>query len=363
MLNHNPLPTQFYEAYKKVDQAFGPIQMATVLNPDFKHNVFKLLNQEPPQIKQRVLDEFQNLGPIKSLIEEQPRLTEILIQKTGEIFFLAGQGWEKHWDRFFSEKSFEIFVQKIEECVLRTPDYNIPFADGVWNDFRVHISRPPLCPQGPEVSLRKKSSVDLSVDDFDINPDQKDKIQKLVTSHKNIMIFGPTGSGKTSFLKSLFEFLQPLERCVILEDTPEIHAPNKVSTQLYTRPKTLKHLQSFSYQDLIKESLRMKPDRLILGELRGMEAKDYLLALSTGHEGALSTLHASDPKEALYRLEMLVQMGAPQWPLTSIRRLLHLSLDGLLQVKFCETKGQPVFKNYHKVCGLGPEGLFLETGF
>ena len=164
------------------------------------------------------------------------------------------------------------------------------------------------------------------------NAEQIELLQKMVEKKENFLIIGGTGSGKTSLLNACLQHLQQNERAVIIEDTSEIKAPNAISCKLLTRQDAQGVLAPIDQTELVRQSLRMRPDRLVLGEIRGPEAKDLLMALSTGHAGSFATLHATDARQALLRLEMLIQLGAPYWSIEAIRNLIFLSLQKIVVV-------------------------------
>jgi pilus assembly protein CpaF len=189
-------------------------------------------------------------------------------------------------------------------------------------------------------------------------PEQSALLQDLLARRQTVLVVGPTGSGKTSVLGACLKELPAQERVVILEDTDELPLPNSASTKLLTRAQASPTLPDVSLTDLVKQSLRMRPFRLAIGEVRGAEAKDLLLALATGHEGSWGTLHASDPRQALLRLEMLIQMGAPQWSLQAIRQLMQLSLNAIV---VCGNKnGHRFLEGIYRVAALESVGLLLE---
>ncbi|RYZ78974.1 MAG: CpaF family protein, partial [Proteobacteria bacterium] len=163
----------------------------------------------------------------------------------------------------------------------------------------------------------------------------------------------------TSLINALLQTIPSNERAVVIEDTPEIELPNTSSMKLITREDPQGILKSIDQGQLLKHSLRLRPDRIVMGEIRGGEAKDLLMALATGHGGSFGTLHASDARQALIRLEMLIQMGAPQWNLPAVRRLIHLSLDYILVVEK-NAEGKRQFQGIYKICSLEENGFLIE---
>jgi pilus assembly protein CpaF len=189
--------------------------------------------------------------------------------------------------------------------------------------------------------------------------DHSEFVENLVATKKNFLVVGPTGSGKTSVIDACLACVKEHERVLILEDTYELKSPNPVSCKMMTRFDPHGVLPEITTHDLLRSALRMRPDRLVIGEIRGAEAKDYLLAVSTGHSGSFSSLHASQASEALLRLEMLIQMAAPQWNLMAIRRLLMLSVDGFL-VLSRRQPGRSNFLGYWRLTSLEESGIILE---
>ncbi|MEO0335064.1 MAG: CpaF/VirB11 family protein, partial [Pseudomonadota bacterium] len=187
---------------------------------------------------------------------------------------------------------------------------------------------------------------------------QREHIESLVNNLASCLIVGPTGSGKTTLLNAILQKVPAKERIVILEDTDELASPHENSVKLLTRIDDSSQLRNFDLGDLLRESLRMRPDRIVVGEVRGQEAKELLLALSTGHSGFFGTLHASSAQEALWRLEMLVQMGAPQWAKETIRRLIFSALHEILVVK--RESGIRKIIEIKKLSGLESNGILLE---
>lgn len=191
-----------------------------------------------------------------------------------------------------------------------------------------------------------------------MNQQQATCVEEILTSRKNFLIIGPTGSGKTSFLNTLINEVPSQQRLVVIEDTDEIRSHHPLVCKLLSRELCPVTLTPYYMEDLLKQALRMRPDRIIIGEVRGKEAKDLLQALATGHSGSLGTLHAESAQQALLRLEMLIQMGAPQWSLQSIRQLIQMSLDYLIVLK--EDRQNKGIKEICKIGSLESFGLLLE---
>lgn len=370
MINQE-LETAFCNVQEKLNQSSNincsdsPQEQSKLIQ---NNNLLNFLKSEAKALSKensdRLFNEFTSFGPIEKLIH-QNEITEIIINAPKNIWFEADGEFHKHTDEFLSESTYLNFIHKL--CKLSNIKLNLetPCANGQWNNFRVHVIQPPLVPTNIAVTLRRHPKNSWSITKL-INANWANeanafKLCDLVEKKKNILIIGPTGSGKTSVLNSLLNQIPNSERVICIEDTSEVVLPNHISTKLLTRMDNNQELRSFSQADLVKEALRMRPDRLIMGEVRGSEAKDFILALSTGHPGSLATLHASSPQQALWRLELLIQLGAPTWNIHSIRGLIQLGIDYIVSVGMKNKKRQLL--GIHKVASLEDHGFTVDTVF
>ena len=316
----------------------------------------------PPLERERVWGEFFGLGPIQKLVEDSS-VNEIIFhghqsicyEKEGELHLLK--------DTFTNSLSFHNFVRRLFKESGVCLSLEKPFANGAWRSFRLHASDASLSSRGLQICLRRHPNNPWTLDRLQelqwAPPPVCEKLRQKVQQKKNILVIGPASSGKTSVLNALMQEVGPKERLVLLEDSPELSIPNAFSNKMLCRTSPWSTLPEVHLEKLLEESMRMRPHRIVVGEVRGPEAKDLLLMLSTGHAGSMGTLHASDPHQALLRLEMLVQMGMPQWSLASVRRLLYLSLDSLLVVER-NAKEQHRFKDFFDIKSLENHGLLLE---
>lgn len=324
-----------------------------------KSKVKELLTIHPR--RDRLYEELFDCGPLKSLLCDE-EISEIVVNGPDSIWFEKHGRFERHGDVFLSQFTLARFVQLIcSESRLKL-DLNQPFADGMWRGLRVHLGQSPLVEPSHTICLRRHPKQRWTLEMFEsrnwATAKQLQTLRELLSARKNFLLVGPTGSGKTSVLSALLNALPGDERVVIIEDTSEIQTPNSFSTKMLARRDGSGVLRAFDQAELVKQSLRMRPSRLVVGEVRGGEAKDLLLALSTGHSGSLGTLHANSARQALLRLEMLVQMGAPEWSLDTIRKLILLSLDALVVVEMKD--GIRQLEGIYKVCSLEKVGFLIE---
>jgi pilus assembly protein CpaF len=305
------------------------------------------------------LDERRNLGVsifhsirkmdvLQELIDNDD-VTEIMINGTDNIFIeKAGRiyQWEKSFDT--REKLDNIIQQIVAKC-NRVVNEASPIVDArLENGSRVNIVLAPVALNGPIVTIRRFPKKPISMNDLikfgSITPSAVDELKKWVIAGYNIFISGGTGSGKTTFLNALSNFIPSTERVITIEDSAELQLqgiPNLV--KLETRNANTEGAKPITIRDLIKSSLRMRPDRVIVGEVRGSEALDMLQALNTGHDGSLSTGHANSSKDMLSRLETMVLMGM-DLPLSAVRRQIASGVDIIVHLGRLRDKSRRVIE-------------------
>lgn len=300
--------------------------------------------------------------PILSLLRD-PDVTEVLVNSYDSIWYEKDGKLCRHKRNFDSNLQYSNFVDCLAIEAKMQLNSELLFANGHWRSFRVHLCHEDANGKNSLLSLRRLQSRSWSLlelkgkgfcDDFALL-----ELMSLIKNKKNILIVGGTGSGKTTVLNALLHEIPENERCLILEDTNELVLPNAASNKILTRPALKNVLDETSLADLLKQSLRMRPDRLVIGEVRGGEAKDLMMALATGHDGSMGTLHAANAQEALLRLEFLIQTGAPQWSSEMIRRLIHLSLHAVIVVGK-DHSGKRILKEITRLAGLEETGFLLE---
>ena len=325
-----------------------------------------LQSLSPPQHYPRLISELFGMGPIETLIQNT-NISEIIINGQHHIFYEQQGKLHTLPDTFLSDLTFHNFIHRILEEAGMVLSLKQPFADGNWQGWRLHIARQPVVNVDFHLSFRRHPNNPWT---FPLLKNQGwapekaiQLIEKILHEKNNILIVGPTSSGKTSVLNACLQCLPQSERIIAIEDSSELRLPNSFSTKLLTRqnsnsPNTLLNIDQ---SELVRQSLRMRPDRIIMGEARGTEAKDLLMALATGHNGSLGTIHATDHKQALWRLEMLVQMGAPSWDTHTIRQMIVLSIKYLIVLG--RYAGERKLMGVYKLSGVEKTGFLFEALF
>lgn len=313
----------------------------------------------------RILSEFCSYGPLDQALR-RPEITEIIVNGEDHIFYEVDGSMRRLSDRFLSNITFQNIIEKISAEARLAVNLKKPFAEGRWGDFRIHVIRPPLIQKDFHLSLRKhpKSVWTLSkLTKAGWAPEAAVNIlRKFVHDKLNFLIAGPTSSGKTSALNACLQETEENERVITIEDADEITLPNAISLKLLTQTAPESQLAYVGQEELVRQSLRLRPDRIVMGEARGAEAKDLLLALASGHRGSIGTLHARDHRQALWKLETLIQMGAPQWQSETARKLIFSSLHGVAVLDrergFRFLKGIYKISAYESAAGFLFESLF-----
>ncbi|OZU90661.1 pilus assembly protein [Virgibacillus indicus] len=296
----------------------------------------KINSSEIKYLVERIFNAFRGYDVLQPLIDDKT-ITEIMINNHKEVFIEKNGVTSQVNIQFESEQKLEDIIQAIVSRVDRVVNESSPIVDARLQDgSRVNVVLPPIALKGPVMTIRKFPDKPLMIEDlikFDsLTQDAADFLHKLVVSKYNIFIGGGTGSGKTTFLNVLSNFIPMDERIITIEDSAELQiksVPNLVS--LETRNANTEGKGEISIRDLIRSSLRMRPDRIIVGEVRGAEALDMLQAMNTGHDGSLSTGHANSTKDMLSRLETMVLNGA-NLPVEVIRKQISSAIDIMIHL-------------------------------
>lgn len=283
------------------------------------------------RLAKEVLDEAIGLGPLEDLLADQS-VTEIMVNRADEIFIERGGRIERSAVIFTSDKAVLAAIERIVAPLGRRIDESSPMVDARLADgSRVNAVIPPVALRGPSVSIRKFSRNKLTGDDLlqfgSANAAMLEFLAVAVRERKNIIVTGGTGSGKTTLLNILSNFIPDGERVVTIEDAAELRLPQPNLVALEARPANLEGRGEVTIRDLVRNALRMRPDRIVVGECRGGEALDMLQAMNTGHEGSLTTAHANSPRDALSRLEIMVLMSGMELPIMVVRDQIASALD------------------------------------
>jgi pilus assembly protein CpaF len=288
-----------------------------------------------PALIAAVRDEAIGLGLLEPLLAD-PSVTEIMVNRADEVFIEREGVLERFALAFTSDRAVTGIIERIVAPIGRRIDESSPMVDARLKDgSRVNAVIPPLALKGPSITIRKFAKRKLGAQDllrFDsANREMIEFMRVAVEYRKNVVISGGTGSGKTTLLNILSNFIPDGERIVTIEDAAELqlHHPNLVS--LESRPANIEGKGQIAIRDLVRNSLRMRPDRIVVGECRGGEALDMLQAMNTGHDGSLTTAHANSPRDMLARLEVMVLMAGLDLPVTAIREQISSAIDIVVQ--------------------------------
>jgi pilus assembly protein CpaF len=286
-------------------------------------------------LQQEVLDEAIGLGPLEALLADE-QITEIMVNRHDEIFVERAGRIESHPASFTSDRAVLGVIERIVAPLGRRIDESSPMVDARLKDgSRVNAIIAPLALKGPTLTIRKFARRHLGVADMlaagTLSQAMADFLRICVEQRRNIVVAGGTGSGKTTFLNLLSNFIPEGERIITIEDAAELRLNHAHLVALESRPANLEGRGAVAIRDLVRNALRMRPDRIVVGECRGGEALDMLQAMNTGHEGSLTTLHANSPRDALARLETLVLMAGMDLPLAAIREQIASAIDIVVQ--------------------------------
>lgn len=296
-----------------------------------------LSRDEERHIVEDVINEVLGLGPLEKLLGDQT-ISDILINGADTVFIEKGGKLIKTDVRFNDDQHLMHIIDRIVSGVGRRIDESNPMVDARLPDgSRVNAIIPPLALDGPSVSIRRFGTKAISALDlvrFGAMPaPMMEFVQGCVRSKLNILISGGTGTGKTTLLNVLSSFIPQDERIITIEDAAELRLQQPHVVRLETRPPNLEGEGEVTARDLVRNALRMRPDRIVVGEIRGSEAIDMLQAMNTGHEGSLGTIHANSPRHAFRRLETMVGLGLGNISGTAIREMIADALHLLVQVK------------------------------
>jgi len=288
------------------------------------------------RLAQDILDEVFGLGPLEPLLHD-PTVSDILVNTYKNVYVERRGVIEKTDIAFKDEAHLMHIIDKIVSAVGRRIDESSPMVDArLLDGSRVNIVIPPLAVDGPLLSIRRFGSTPLTADDLlryrTLTPQMLETLRSAVRARLNIVISGGTGSGKTTLLNVLSGYISDAERIVTIEDSAELQIKQEHVARLECRPPNLEGKGAIRQRELVINALRMRPDRIILGEVRGEEALDMLQAMNTGHDGSITTIHANNPRDAIARIETMAMMGSITLPVAAIRAQIASAIDLIVQV-------------------------------
>jgi len=316
---------------EEVRREVGSIIEALVVGESTPMNL-----QERERLVQEVLDEVFGLGPLEPLLAD-PTIADILVNTHKRVYIERRGMLEQTSVQFRDDAHLMTIIDRIVSAVGRRVDESSPMVDARLADgSRVNAIIPPLSIDGPCLSIRRFGHDRLAAEDLISNrtmtPAMVELLRGCVKARLNILISGGTGAGKTTFLNVLSSYISNRERIVTIEDAAELQLNQDHVVRLETRPPNIEGKGAVHQRQLVINALRMRPDRIIVGEVRGEEALDMLQAMNTGHDGSLTTIHANSPRDALSRLETMVAMSNLNLPENAIRRQIAAAIDVVVQV-------------------------------
>jgi pilus assembly protein CpaF len=335
---------------------------------------------ERHRLVEEIMDDVVGLGPIERFLDD-PTISEVMVNATDFIYVERKGVIEPTDARFVSTDHLRRVIERIVAQVGRRIDESSPMVDARLPDgSRVNAVIPPLAVDGPMLTIRKFSRDPLQVDDLielgTLAPSVAELISASVRGGLNILVSGGTGTGKTTLLNVLSSFVPDTERIVTIEDAVELQLRQRHVIRLESRPANVEGKGEVTIRDLVRNSLRMRPDRIIVGEVRGAEALDMLQAMNTGHDGSISTVHANSPRDALSRLETMVLMAGFELPARAIREQIASALHLIVHLQRFRDGGRRVTQvsevvgmegdvvtlsdlySFDYAAGVGPDGRF-----
>lgn len=329
---------------EQIDASREAIEDSPDTRKQIRAILIQLLEEENPPLnteeRRQLLDDLEHetfgLGPLEILLQD-PYVSDILVNRHDEVFVERSGKLEPTEVRFRDDAHLMRVIERIVNHVGRRIDESCPMVDARLADgSRINAIIPPLAVDGPVLSIRRSRQAPVSMEDYlkkeSMNRVMAQLIEAACKARMNILISGGSGSGKTTLLNAMIQYIDPNERIVSVEDTVELKLSEHHVVRLETRPPNVEGHGEINQRDLIRNALRMRPDRIIVGEVRGGEAFDMLQAMNTGHKGSIATIHANSPRDALARLETMILMAGVNLTSEGMRKQISSAIDIVVQV-------------------------------
>jgi pilus assembly protein CpaF len=324
-------------AIEKVAKSDLRREVATIVNEMLTSEGTALNAKEFNLLIEELLDEVLGLGPLEPLLKD-PTVTDILVNTHRQVFVEQYGVLERTPVQFKDERHLLRIIDRIVSAVGRRVDESQPWVDARLADgSRINAIIPPCALDGPLLSIRKFSRDPLTIERLIANGaltrEMATLLNAIIKARLNVLISGGTGSGKTTLLNAVSSYIDARERIITIEDSAELQLQQIHVARMETRPPNIEGRGAVTQHDLVRNALRMRPDRIIVGEVRGAEALDMLQAMNTGHDGSITTIHANSPRDALSRLEQMIMMTGVDFPLRSMRGQISSALQVVLQLE------------------------------
>ena len=354
------------ERLTSLQDAYARTQVQNVIYDLISVTNFPLSGSERERVCREVLQEVFGLGPLEPLLQDQT-ITDILVNTHRQVYVERGGMLELTNVVFKDAAHLRHIIDKIVSNVGRRVDESSPMCDARLEDgSRVNVVIPPLSIDGPIMSIRRFGRVPIGIEQLlafhTITPDMLELLQAAVQARLNIVISGGTGSGKTTLLNVLSSFISERERIVSIEDSAELQMQQPHVVRLECRPPNVEGKGAVRQRELVINALRMRPDRIVVGEVRGGEALDMLQAMNTGHDGSLTTIHANNPRDAIARLETMSLMAEINLPDKAIRQQIASAVSVIVQVARLSDGSRRVTQ-ISEVTGVGDDMVMLQDIF
>ena len=320
-----------------IDEKRARVQIRDVANRLINEEAAPLSVIQRRHVVRQIEDEVMGLGPLEPLLAD-PSVSDILVNGPNNIYVERSGTLQRTAVRFNDDAHLLNIIDRIVSKVGRRIDESTPLVDARLKDgSRVNAIIPPLAIDGPVLSIRRFRKDALNIDDLvrygSLNRALVGFLRAIVMARLNVMISGGTGSGKTTLLNAMSAFIPERERIVTIEDSAELQLQQPHVVRLETRQVNVEGRGQITQRDLVRNSLRMRPDRIVVGEVRGAEALDMLQAMNTGHDGSLTTIHANSSRDALSRVETMVAMTGITFPISALRNQIASAIDVIIHME------------------------------